>query len=199
MDTSSQNSHRMQSGSNIHAGNTDPDKGSMSSSGNIFIPRSTGSLSTPFAGIGSLGSSFSHSGTRRKTISESSDASSVDMDPSSICQSPTSSMLPSNTHSRLSDSQYNGQNLSFGNSNQVVYDIDGKFPYTYYENKPTLYDIDGTHRYKYYKANKPTPYTEGAPHHEKRPWIYDPADGLVMCLTARDVRSKNNYTPDTQK
>ena len=53
--------------------------------------------------------------------------------------------------------------------------------------------------YRYYKANKPTPYTEGAPHHEKRPWIYDPADGLVMCLTARDVRSKNNYTPDTQK
>ena len=52
------------------------------------------------------------------------------------------------THSRLSDSQYNGQNLSFGNSDQVVYDIDGKFPYTYYENKPTLYDIDGTHRYK---------------------------------------------------
>ena len=52
------------------------------------------------------------------------------------------------THSRLSDSQYDGQNLSFGNSNQVVYDIDGKFPYTYYENKPILYDIDGKHRYK---------------------------------------------------
>ena len=40
------------------------------------------------------------------------------------------------------------ENLSFGNSSQVVYDIDGKFPFSYYESKPTLYDIDGIHRYK---------------------------------------------------
>ena len=40
------------------------------------------------------------------------------------------------------------QNLSFGQSDKVVYDIDGKFPYTYYESKPTFYDVDGVHRYK---------------------------------------------------
>lgn len=40
------------------------------------------------------------------------------------------------------------KNLSFGNSDQVLYDIDGKFPYSYHETKPTFYDIDGIHRYK---------------------------------------------------
>lgn len=59
------------------------------------------------------------------------------------------------------------RNLSFGISENMVYDIDGKFPYTYYESKPVLYDLDGVHRYKHFQAFKPTPYTEAAPHHEK--------------------------------
>ena len=47
------------------------------------------------------------------------------------------------------------------------------------------------HTFRYFKAFKATPYTEGAPHHEKRPWIYDPVDGKVMCLTARDIQNQN--------
>jgi len=70
----------------------------------------------------------------------------------------------------------------------MVYDIDGKFPYTYYESKPTFYDIDGVHRYKHYKPFSPTPYTSGAPHHESRPVLYD-IDGKVTCYTMRDVQN----------
>jgi len=80
------------------------------------------------------------------------------------------------------------QNLSFGQSDKVVYDIDGKFPYTYYESKPTFYDVDGVHRYKFYKPFQPTPYTSGAPHHETRPVLYD-IDGKVTCYTMRDVQN----------
>jgi hypothetical protein len=82
------------------------------------------------------------------------------------------------------------ENLSFGNTSQMVYDIDGKFPFSYYESKPTFYDIDGIHRYKHYRAYKPTPYTDCAPHHEKRPWIYDPAEGMIMCFTAKDIQGQ---------
>ena len=46
------------------------------------------------------------------------------------------------------------------------------------------------YNFRYFKAFKATPYTEAAPHHEKRPWIYDPADGRVMCLTARDMQKQ---------
>jgi len=142
-------------------------------------------------------------GTRRKTISESSDTSSVgggaldntcgspsyvDMDPNVTNRSPS----PFSPQTRFSHSENSDQNLSFGNSTQMVYDIDGKFHYSYYESKPILYDIDGTHRYKYYTANKPTPYTEAAPHHEKRPWIYDPVDGRITCLTAKDLKGVNH-------
>lgn len=85
------------------------------------------------------------------------------------------------------------ENLSFGASDQVVYDIDGKFPYSVYESKPTFYDIDGIHRYKHFKAFKPTPYTSGAPHHEKRPVCYD-LDGKVTCFTVRDIHNHRMTT-----
>lgn len=78
------------------------------------------------------------------------------------------SASPININTKFEVSKGRERNLSFGNSSQVVYDIDGKFPYSYYESKPTLYDIDGLHRYKYYQAFKPTPYTGSAPHHEKQ-------------------------------
>jgi len=81
------------------------------------------------------------------------------------------------------------ENLSFGTSDQMVYDIDGKFPYSVYESKPTFYDVDGIHRYKHFKAFKPTPYTSGAPHHESRPVCYD-LDGKVTCFTVRDIANQ---------
>jgi len=84
------------------------------------------------------------------------------------------------------------ENLTFGHSDKIVYDIDGKFPYSVYESKPVFYDVDGVHRYKHYKPFKPTPYTSGAPHHETRPVLYD-IDGKVTCYTMRDVQ--NQYKP----
>jgi len=205
METSADNNHKQNSENpfpNNRSLGEDPDytKSSIVNSGNVFRPRSTGSWST-ILGVGNMVYP-PHLRTRRKTYSESSEtssvgdgpldlssaSSSVDRDPKSII----SSQSPFNSHSRISESE----NLSFGNSNQVVYDVDGKFPYTYYESKPTLYDIDGTHRYKYYKAFKPTPYTEGAPHHENRPWIYDPAEGMVKCLTAKDLKTEMRNLQD---
>jgi len=150
-------------------------------SGNVFRPRSTGSWSA-FSGVGNL-VPFPKAASRRKTFSESSETSSIG---EGMEAAGSASNIGSS--SRISEPPEQ-KNLTFGNSNQVVYDIDGKFPYTYYENKPTLYDVDGAHRYKYFKAFKATPYTEAAPHHEKRPWIYDPADGRVMCLTAKDLQN----------
>jgi len=157
--------------------------------GDVFRPRSSGSWSA-FSAVGKGLVPFPKAASRRKTFSESSDAPSLGegMEPAGSSTSITGS---NSRLSSVSSEPSDQKNLTFGNSNQVVYDIDGKFPYTYYENKPTLYDIDGAHRYKYFKAFKATPYTEGAPHHEKRPWIYDPVDGKVMCLTARDIQNQN--------
>jgi hypothetical protein len=142
-------------------------------------------------------------------MSESSDASSIDTDPLGLSPSTSNvesdykevnhSSSPYTMEARLSGSDKQGKNLSFGNSSQVVYDIDGKFPYSYYESKPTLYDIDGIHRYKHYGAYKPTPYTDCAPHHEKRPWIYDPAEGMIMCLTAKDLKTQKWRTQELNK
>jgi len=204
MDTSSDNNHKanlQRPFLNNKSLGEDPDhnKSSILNSGNVFRPRSTGSWST-FLGVGNIVSS-PQSGNRRKTYSESSESSSVGDGPLDL--SSTSTCVdkdPNSINSSQSPFKINeSENLSFGNSNQVVYDVDGKFPYTYYESKPILYDIDGTHRYKYYKAFKPTPYTEGAPHHEKRPWIYDPADGMVKCLTAKDLKTEKRWKQDSFK
>jgi len=163
-----------------HGGIAEQKKHAELSHEEVFRPRSTGSWSI----TGNL-VPFPKAASRRKTFSESSETQSF-----SEGMEPAGSSTSIGSNPRLSETTEQ-KNLTFGNSNQVVYDIDGKFPYTYYENKPTLYDIDGAHRYKYFKAFKATPYTEAAPHHEKRPWIYDPADGRVMCLTARDMQKQN--------
>ena len=34
------------------------------------------------------------------------------------------------------------------NDSNYLYDVDGKFSYTFYEKKPELYDLDGKHGYK---------------------------------------------------
>lgn len=58
---------------------------------------------------------------RKKTMSESSDVSGVE-DPNN------------------STKEEAGQNY--------LYDIDGKFAYSYYDHQRELYDIDGKHKYK---------------------------------------------------
>merc|ERR1711962_517373 len=118
--------------------------------GDVFRPRSSGSWSA-FSAVGKGLVPFPKAASRRKTFSESSDAPSLGegMEPAGSSTSITGS---NSRLSSVSSEPSDQKNLTFGNSNQVVYDIDGKFPYTYYENKPTLYDIDGAHRYKYFKA-----------------------------------------------
>eukprot|EP00095_Tigriopus_kingsejongensis_P003983 maker-scaffold141_size315519-snap-gene-0.14 protein:Tk03983 transcript:maker-scaffold141_size315519-snap-gene-0.14-mRNA-1 annotation:"Putative uncharacterized protein MCJ_006000" len=66
---------------------------------------------------------------RKKTMSESSDMSTTDEIPA------------------LAGSV--GQE-----SGNYLYDIDGKFAYTYYDHQKELYDMDGKHKYKYFNQMK---------------------------------------------
>ena len=65
---------------------------------------------------------------RKKTFSESSDSGS------------TSEDINQNQTLTVGSAPTDGKNY--------LYDIDGKFAYSYYEKKPELYDIDGKHKYK---------------------------------------------------
>lgn len=72
---------------------------------------------------------------RKKTMSESSDVSGVEE--------------PNN-----STKEEAGQNY--------LYDIDGKFAYSYYDHQRELYDIDGKHKYKYFNQMRRLPTASAA-------------------------------------
>ena len=93
-------------------------------------------------------STFLSSFRRQKTLSECSDDSNPAADSTSQVRSRSGSV-----GAKDKAVANNRDNLTMGSSpptdgGNYIYDIDGKFAYSYYEKKPELYDLDGKHRYK---------------------------------------------------